>query len=554
MTGSCSNGTVVVGVIDDGLAFAHDRFRNGIASRVEYWWLQDGIYLRGPTNRLYGRELGKADIDALLVDCTSAGLVNEDELYQRAGLNDFRFDSHKSAAWLHSHGTHVMDLASGYDAHDARDDRPIVCVQLPARVTADTSGADLRPFAMAAIDYILECADRIAQDRGVRILPVVINLSYGTIGGPHDGTSFFERYINWRVAERKARGSTLDVVIPAGNGHLSRCHAQVKFDAATRSVDLLWRILPDDQTPSYLDIWLPPRTSAGSSSRIEMTVTPPGGGTLGTLAEGAPYLLEWVEPGAVPKRVYCQVQYLHFPPPTSRGRFRVRVQPTMTLDSTPLAPAGLWTIRLTNISLPTTALVHAWVQRDESLYGHPIRGRQSYFDDPTYRRFDDSGREVEVDFAGCVVRRASLLNSLATGRDTVVVGGYVRATRRMSKYSAGGPVTKPKGATAPPRTGPDAVVPSDDSPIHQGVLAAGSRSGAVVAMSGTSVAGPQIARWLADQRAKGDMARGVDLVRARALADETAPPVLPSPTLDPDRGGSGRVRLDSLIPMDRGTP
>jgi hypothetical protein len=554
-------GTVVVGIIDDGLAFAHERFRNGTASRVEYWWLQDGVHLSGPTGFYYGRELDKADIDALLTQCTSAGLVDEDELYQRAGLNDFSFDSHKSAAWRQAHGTHVMDLACGFDANEARDDRPIVCVQLPIRVVANTSGAGLHTYAMDGIDYILCCADRIAAKRGVPILPVVINLSYGTIGGPHDGTSLFERFVSDRVAQRKARGSTLDVVLPAGNSHLSRCHAQVDFANKSAMADLFWRILPDDHTPSYVDVWLPPRR-AGSRSRIALTVTPPYGADcpqppLASLPpglesppieEGSTAQLNWTDASG---GVYCRVFYRFLGGPTGRGRFRICVQPTYSPDrDAPIAPSGVWTIRLKNRSLTPAERVHAWIHRDDTLYGHPIRGRQSYFDHRDYKRYGEDGRDVEVDDTQSLVRHASLLNALATGRDAVVVGGYVRSTRKPAKYSSAGPVTKPKGANAPPRRGPDALAPSDDSLAHPGVLAAASRSGAVVAMNGTSVAVPQIARWLADQRAKGETGRGVDLVRARAQADESASPG-PNPPINPEPPRSGRVNLLPLNSLSR---
>jgi hypothetical protein len=538
---------VVVGIVDDGLAFAHERFRKGGASRVEFWWLQDGAYLKGPSNLLYGRELGRTDIDALMQSCTSAGLVDEDEVYQRAGLNDFTFDSHKTAAWRLSHGTHVMDLACGFDAAESRDDRPIVVVQLPARVTADTSGADLRPYAAEAIDYILSCADRIAQAHGFAILPVVINLSYGTIGGPHDGTSPFERFMDRRVAQRKARGSTLDVVIPAGNSHLSRCHAEIAFANPGTTADLSWRTQPDDQTPSFLDIWLPPRSAAGSS-RIKLKVKTPGGNTSPYIEEGSNALLEWRDANG---NVYCQVHYTFFPAPTARGRFRIRTRPTATFDSaTSVAPAGIWKIRLKNKSLSPGEPVQAWIQRDESLYGHPLRGRQSYFDDPLYERYDTAGRDVEIDRTQSVVRRARLLNSLATGFETVVVGGYVRESRATSKYSAAGPTTTPNGARGPRRRGPDALLVTDDSLPHDGVLAAASRSGGVVAMNGTSVAAPQITRWLAEQRANGVMTRGVDLVQTRAQNDEQV--LLPGPPRPPpERGGAGRVNLLSVNPLSR---
>jgi hypothetical protein len=544
---SVADGTVVMGVIDDGIAFAHDRFRNGLSTRVEYWWLQDGIYRAGPSGLLYGRELGKADIDDLIQKCTSAGIVDEDELYQRAGLNDFRFDLHKSAAWRLSHGTHVMDLACGHDPNDNRMDRPIVCVQLPARVTADTSGAQLCFYATEAINYILRRADQIAQQRKAKILPVVINMSYGLIGGPHDGTMRFERFMDASIAQRRARGSTLDIVLPAGNSHLARCHAQVNFSPPSSIAELPWRILPDDRTASYLDVWLPPLTGSGSG-RLELTVTPPNGAESPPFDEGSTSLLQLRDAN---NRVYCELQYHLFGAPTARGRIRVSVQPTTVLDSSfAIAPAGVWTIRLKNKSLAPSERVHAWIQRDETLYGHPIRGRQSYFHDASYQRYDHPGRDVEVDNTASLVRRASLLNGIGTGHETVVIGGFVRSTRRMAKYSAAGPSTQSQSTTRPARRGPDAVTISDDAIEHDGVLGAASRSGAAIALNGTSVAAPQIARWLACERAKGVMTRGRDLVAARAANDEQAASD-PQNRPTPERGGAGRINLAPVRPLSR---
>ena len=40
---------MVVGIIDDGIAFANERFRRADGTtRVEYAWLQDGAHDRGP--------------------------------------------------------------------------------------------------------------------------------------------------------------------------------------------------------------------------------------------------------------------------------------------------------------------------------------------------------------------------------------------------------------------------------------------------------------------------------------------------------------------------
>jgi hypothetical protein len=537
---------VVVGIIDDGIAFAHERFRNGAATRVEYWWLQDGPYQSPGSAVPYGRELQKTGIDALLAQCTQAGFVDEDELYRRAGLIDFRLEGHKSAAWRGAHGTHVMDLACGFDAGAVRDDRPIVCVQLPARVTADTSGANLTPYSIEAIDYILDRADKIAAARGTGRLPVVINFSYGKLAGPHDGTSELEAFIDQRVAEREALGSSLDVVLPAGNSHLVRFHAPVSFKSKTQAVPLHWRVLPDDRTPSFLEIWLPWRAGGLGPSRMSVTVTPPGGSESPPLGESPGTLVVLQSNG---KRL-CEVEYAHSPLPTDRGMFLVTLQPTADLDPTAaIAPAGVWTVTLKNKSLGRRDVVDARIQRDETLYGHPRRGRQSYFDEACYGRYDHAGRAREDDDPACLVRRMGTLNSIATGRAPIVTGGFQRRERKPAPYSAAGPITPQLGAPPPHRAGPDAMTVSDDSRVHSGVLAAGSRSGSVVAMNGTSVAAPQLARWIADERSQG---RSGDrtAVAARAAADEAgSPPQPPKPRAE--RGGAGRIRLPALNALQR---
>src|SRR5882757_1086836 len=101
---------VVMGIIDDGIAFANERFRilggADAGTRVQNWWLMDG-----PTNNfLGGHMLDKAAIDTFLVDCTDAnGVLNEEKFYRKVELLDFRQPNHKSAALRAAHGTHVMD-------------------------------------------------------------------------------------------------------------------------------------------------------------------------------------------------------------------------------------------------------------------------------------------------------------------------------------------------------------------------------------------------------------------------------------------------------------
>lgn len=543
---------VVVGIIDDGIAFAHERFRSGDKSRVRFVWLQDGVH-QGPKSRVdYGRELWndgvRKDIDTMLDACRHAGVVDEDEFYLRAGLFDFRRPGHKAATWRTAHGTHVMDVACGFDPAERRDDIPIVCVQLPARTTANTSGGDLTPYAVDALWYIRDRADEIGRSLGQHPLPVVINFSYGMIGGPHDGTSELEILIDELIEERmRLQGVPLQVVLPAGNSRLSRCHAEVSFkptEPEGNIARLQWRVLPDDLTPSFLDIWLPDRADGKSASRLSVTVTPPGGYESPPLGESPNSMLEWRPNG----KLLCALQYNHYPPPTGRGRFRITLRPTADLRAAAaIAPAGIWTVTLRNALLEPDKLVQVWIQRDESLYGYPRRGRQSRFENE--RRPDDPGFGANGDDAAALAQRAGLINAIGTGHKSIVMGGFVRKDLSPADYSAGGPITKPAGARQAHRDGPDAMTVSEDSRVHAGVLAAGSRSGAVVAMGGTSVAAPAMTREIVERLAgqdRGDREAVKDIAQRQ---ENTRPSDAKRPPRQ--RGGWGRIALRPVVRLPR---
>lgn len=544
MNASSAPTPVVVGVIDDGLCFAHERFRkvvnHQVETRVENCWIQDGTPKGAPPPVPYGRELRKAEIDLLLVECTRAGAVDEDLIYRKAGLIDFRQYGHKSAAWRASHGTHVMDLACGFEPGQAQPENIIICVQLPTRVTAATSGAGLYPYVFDAITYILACTAAISKERGLPHLPVVINLSYGRLAGPHDGTLNLERAIDNIVAKCAARGVSLQVTLPAGNSYLSRCHAQLSFQRRGQTRTLHWRVLPDDQTPSFIEIWMPARNAGSVGSRIQIRITSPTGESR-TIDEtiGA---VQW-GPG---NRVYAKASY-SIAPASQRGIFMIALAPTFHLDpSKPLAPCGTWTLEIKNLMLSRKDIPQAWIQRDDSLYGFPTKGRQSHFDEPCYERYDHAGRDNEVDDPGCVVRREGTVNGIATGEYPIVIGGYLRDEMVAAKYSAAG-VAGSMGST--PRS-PDAVAVSEDSRVRRGILAAGTRSGSVVAIGGTSTAAPQVARWCALELASGNLGNRAS-VQAKATQDEANHPAGTPAAPSHQRSGKGRLDLPSSHPRTR---
>ncbi len=523
--GTTSPPTVFMGVIDDGLAFANARFRTLSAgkhrTRVQDWWLM--------ASGAGGQMLDKRAIDALFDLCTDGnGVLQEDLFYRRCGLIDYRDGAHKAAAWRATHGTHVLDAMAGYDPSDNRLDRPIACVQLPNAVTVAVDNGSLIPYIVWATGFILGSMLDYCFRQGIGLLPVVINFSYGRLEGPHDGTADVEVFIENITAICKTLGITLRFVLPSGNSFLSRVHAQTRFTAIGQTRKLQWNVLPDGEAESFVEIWTPRLT--GGNSRLTLTVTDPSGASASITELQAN------------KKLGTYGKLSHDTKP-AHGVFYILVPPTASLLSGPLAPAGTYQIELKHTGgLSSTDFIDVWVARDDTIPGYPQLGRQSYLDDDLYEYHNPyTGRVVQTDNSSLVQRQCTI-NAIATSRSPVVIGGFLRRDMVMAEYSAAG-ARSPR--RQPPRW-PDAAAPSEDSYVLMGRLAAGSHSGSRVAVGGTSVAAPQIARRVADDLANGGKG---DRAAVQALADYDeahAPPgdAPPPPwTAKPpqERGGHGRI-------------
>jgi hypothetical protein len=559
-----SGRTVVVGTIDDNFAFAHARFRESEAAerfqelkppttRIDYLWTQDpaaGPAAQPVPGMGYGREIERSAINTWLEEATRAGTVNEDQVYERARYKD----AQKRVA----HGTHVMDLCSGADPAKMNGNaHRLVCVQFPSR---DNWGA--MPLGVQVLDglrYIIDRADRIAGCRlenGAKPADVVVNLPHANLAGPHDGSSILERAMDDLIVRRREAGCAMEVVLPAGNNHLSRCHARFKVDKG-KDAQMDWRILPDDATPNFLEIWLP---KGRREADITVHVTPPGSRESDPVESNQVMALRNGRDD-----ILCTVVYLEHAANGDRPMVLLAVAPTSTHrrqhGGTP-APCGVWKVRVSAKTGPL--LVEAWIQRDDPVLGKLPYGRQSRFDDPRYVRFDPPyGRPKESDGPErSPVKRVGSINGIATGSKTVVIGGFRRSDGAAARYSGSGRPAVPSRSGSPPVPGirgPDAMGVSDDYPSTRGVLGAGVRSGCSVAMDGTSVAVARLAGYIADQlQATGAWSfapapragsRGLapqDIGHAAVVAlarDHERPLRFPKPKPPRERSGEGRAAL-----------
>ena len=163
------------------------------------------------------------------------------------------------------------------------------------------------------------------------------------------------------------------------------------------------------------------------------------------------------------------------------------------------------------------------MQRGDTPPGYRLFGRQSRFDDraTTCASIAGGTRPEENDIGPEPVRAARHDQCAgAPGGEAIVIGGFRRSDYTASRYSGAGPIVYPPGIVGPWRDGPDATAVSDDSVALHGVLAAGTRTGSVCAMDGTSVAAPQITRLIA-----GLMTAGLasDRTAVQAIAKARGP-------------------------------
>ena len=360
---------VVLAVIDDGIAFAHQRFsdENGV-TRIHAFWDQDSLYWLPRSYIEFTKSTHRFGAD-----------VDEDALYASEGLNDFATDQHKRVARRIAHGTHVLDLAASLPLGTKSSDRPIIAVQLPRQVTSDPSGTGLAPQIDLALKFINARMSEL-QDANGEQPALVVNLSYGMTGGPQDGSHFVEELIDDFISLREGAGHRTEFVIAAGNVRLERGHAEVVAGLRPTAID--WRLQPDDRTPSALEIWMSPNES------VEVRVKSPAD----------QFFSAWVKEGGEYPSPYatapCMIDYKTVPTASGRRLVLIRTLPTASpepLVGTSIAPFGIWTVEIRSGGTGA-ARVDIYVQRDDTPLGYKRLGRQSHLEDVTYTKYKETVR------------------------------------------------------------------------------------------------------------------------------------------------------------------
>lgn len=511
----------VAAIIDGGLAFAHHNFlRPGGGTRIQYFWRQDDDLTNpdddarlgpAPAGFDYGHELTGPDIDAAMAAHTYNGMVDEGAVYA-----EFKLSALEKRV---NHGTHVLDIMCGPRtvtaqvagvppdpdappswalANDTASTADIVAVQLDYDTVADTSGGSMNVHILDGLMYILSRCESDAA--------VTVNLSWGTLSGPHDGSSILEAAMDELISLRDGR---LQIVLPVSNSYQLRTHANVTLPRlnpttgkSTRKATFHWRGVPGDTTQNFLELWLP----AGAHG-VQVTVKPPGRSPLPALPLGESGI--WAGTGTQP---LCALIY---PTSVATGRHGtcalLALAPTASfVPGVATAPPGVWEITVKNLSkMPVT--IDAYIERDDEAIDIPTGARQSHFEDPPAAlAADQYNMDARTDDPtnGTFIRRSGNFNSISTGQRTLSVGGVrIISLDSASHWAPYSPRKPDPDATRPTRAGvrkvPDVDAYSDETAALPGIRAAGTRSGAVVRLVGTSDAAPQVARRVLNAMAPG---------------------------------------------------
>jgi subtilisin family serine protease len=361
-----------------------------------------------------------------------------------------------------SHATHVASIAAGN--HGVCPDAVLVGVSLALpRVDTDRRKSFYDSTRLAhAIDFLFELGEELG-------LPVSVNVSLGTNGHAHDGTSALNRWLDHALASPGR-----SVAVAAGNaGRLApltrgdlgflegRVHTSGKLSAAGLSRSIEWVVVGNgvgDLSENEMEIWY------GMQDRFAIEIKPPGESEwIGPIEPG-----EFIQNRLLRNGTVLSLFNEVYSPSNGHNQISCFLSPFFSKEGVVGVAAGIWTLRLYGRDVRDGAY-HAWIERD----------------DP--RRFRRTGVESGWAFPSFFSRGTAVdthtVNSLASGDAVIAVANLDVAAERIHLSSSPGP-------TRDARLKPDIAAPGTN------VIGANGfdlPSRPWVRMTGTSMASPFVA-------------------------------------------------------------
>lgn len=444
---------VLIGIIDvGGFDFAHPDFRSAKGgTRFLRIWDQGGKF-RGPPARFdYGSEFTQEQLDAAIDDEYNIGLpaTRLEEQSQRE---------------VGSHATHVASIAAGRRGVCPKAKIAGVLISMPS--SGDTLQERRQTFSdtsriVHAIEYLVDLAR-------AEKLPLSINISLGTNGGAHDGSSGVGR---WMDALCSAPGIAISLasgnagqIEPTAPGDLGwlmgRIHAMGTIPSKGLQTDLEWVVQGDgivDVSENELEIWY------GAQDRVNVLLNPPGTTQWIKVRPG-----EFIENQRLANGTFVSIYNELYHAANGCNTIAVYLSPDMKSDPLVGIASGVWRVRLEGADI-RHGHFHAWIERDDPVELEAAADGRMYFF-PSY-------------FSRRTATASHTISSLACANHVIAVANLDEARELMHVSSSPGP-------TRDGRMKPDIAAPGT------AILAAKGFAGPTdrwTSMTGTSMASPYVA-------------------------------------------------------------
>lgn len=410
-----------------------------------------------------------------------------------------------------AHGTHVASIAAG--------NRGVCPTAAIAGVLIALSERDRDRHATLtdstrlahAVDYLLALGGELG-------LPTVINVSLGTNGHAHDGSSAICRWID---AALMTPGRC--VCVAAGNagqeapqfagdlGYLTgRIHASGRISAKGLEADLEWQVVGNgiaDVSENELEVWY----EAGDEFEVELRS--PSGVRIGPVPPGT-----YVENRRLESETFVSIYNEQYHPANGANRISLFLSPRLK-DRVVGIEAGTWLVRLRGVEV-RDGRFDAWIERDDP---RPL-GRIGEVEAWRFPSYFSARSNVD----------RSSVSSLACGHRVISVGNADATAERIHPSSSQGP-------TRDGRNKPEIAAPGTEVVAARGFSAPDRRW---VAMTGTSMASPYVAGVAAHMLAREPRLTATQVL---GIMRRTAQPLPGSDYRWQDAAGFGRVRPTACL-------
>jgi hypothetical protein len=397
-----------------------------------------------PAGFFRGREVPGRVLDDWIEVHGANGTVDESACYQAARYSAVEVEL--------THGSHLLGrlAGAGYSrvgpGRDEGAKSDIAFMQLPRRAMEAPDAGSLHACILDALRYLRAFAARNGYER------CVFTCAKGSMLGPHDGSSLFERALDAFLAEP---GVSFEVVLAAGNAYEQKVHA-VLSPQSGQPAAVAWMLPGENEVATFAELWLEPKHAQVTIAvQLQNQPVPLADGTVTELAQ-------WLTALRTGRQV------------------TLRAAPTRVSDGvTPEAKPGRVTL-IAESGVPTE--IHGYLCWGGRNLGYARETQQAQW------RIQGGAGNSQVLGSG------TLLGD-GCGRSPAlhVIGAYVGAADsarfERARYSAAGPS---RGS----RPGPDFLALSEEDPGTYGVPGPGTRSSITKRVGGTSVAAPQAARAL----------------------------------------------------------